>query len=130
MEVFPMEKVIKIVKIINEYRVVINAGSNDLIHDGQNLEVFVQGTPISDPDTGDSLGTLDYVKAKLRVINVFPMMSVCENRETETIGLLSSLASWQREEVLPLNVDSKEISGGYEGIDKKIHVGDLVRTVS
>jgi len=125
-----MEKAIKIVKIINEYRVVINAGSNELIRDGQYLEVFVKGAPIVDPDTGDNLGTLDYVKAKLRVINVFPMMSVCENRETETYGLLSGLAALQKEEVLPLNVDSKEISGGYEGIDKKIHVGDLVRTVN
>ncbi len=125
-----MEKVIKIVKIINEYRVVINAGSNDLIHDGQYLEIFVPGTPIIDPDTGDDLGTLDYIKAKLRVVNVFPRMSVCENRETESTGLLRSFASvLQTQEVLPLNIDSKEISGGYEGIDKQIHVGDLVRTV-
>ena len=125
-----MEKTIKIVKIINEYQVVINAGSNDLIHDGQFLEVFVQGTPIFDPETGDDLGTLDYDKAKLHVINVFPRMSVCENRETETTSLLSAFTtSLQRTEVLPLDVDSKEISGGYEGIDKKIHVGDLVRTV-
>ena len=125
-----MEKTIKVVKIINEYQVVINAGSNDLIRDGQYLEIFVKGTPITDPETGDSLGTLDYVKAKLRVINVLPMMSVCENRETETVGLLSGLTALQKIEVLPLNIDSKEISGGYEGIDKKIHVGDLVRTVN
>lgn len=124
-----MKKTIKVVKIINEYQVVINAGSNEFIRDGQYLEIFVKGTPICDPETGDSLGTLDYVKAKLRVINVLPMMSVCENRETETVGLLSGIASLQRTEVLPLNIDSKEISGGYEGIDKKIHIGDLVRTV-
>lgn len=125
-----MEKTIRIVKIINEYQVVINVGSDDLIRDGQFLEVFVPGTPIFDPETGDCLGTLDYVKAKLHVISVFPRMSVCENRETETTSLLSSFtASLQRTEVLPLNVDSKEISGGYEGVDKKIHVGDLVRTV-
>lgn len=124
-----MEKAIKVVKIIDEYRVVINAGSNNLIHDGQNLEIFVPGTPIIDPDTGDNLGTLDYIKAKLRVVNVFPRMSVCANRETESTGLLRSFASvLQTQEILPLNIDSKEISGGYEGIDKKIHIGDLVRT--
>lgn len=125
-----MEKTIKVVKIINEYQVVINAGSNEFIRDGQYLEIFVKGTPIVDPESGESLGTLDYVKAKLRVINVLPMMSVCENRETETVGLLSGIAALQKTEVLPLNIDSKEISGGYEGIDKKIHIGDLVRTVN
>lgn len=125
-----MEKYIKIVKIINEYQVVINAGSDDLIHDGENLEVFVQGTPIYDPDTDECLGTLDYVKAKLRVINVFPRMSVCENRETQTTSILRPIVSvLETTEILPLNIDSKEISGGYEGIDKKIHIGDLVRTV-
>lgn len=125
-----MEKSIKIVKIINEYQVVINAGTNEFIHDGQHLEVFVQGAPIIDPDTGDNLGTLDYVKAKLRVINAFPRMSVCENRETETRNRLATLSTmFEITEILPLNIDAKEISGGYEGIDKKIHVGDLVRTV-
>ena len=126
-----MEENIKIVKIINEYQVVINAGSDELIREGQHLEVFVLVTPIVDPDTGDELGTLDYVKAKRRVINVFPRMSVCENRETETRNRLVALsAMFETTEILPLNIDSKEISGGYEGIDKKIHVGDLVRTVN
>jgi len=129
MEVFFMEKTIKIVKIIDEYRVVINAGSNDLIYDGQNLEVFVRGTPIIDPDTHDDLGTLDFIKAKLRVVNVFPRMSVCENRETVSTGLLRAATFiFPTQENFPLNIDSKEISGGFEGIDKKIHIGDLVRT--
>ena len=123
-----MVKAFKIVKIINEYRVVVNAGSNDLIRDNQTLEVYVPGREIIDPDSGDSLGTLDYVKAKLRVVDVFPKMCVCENRNTEpVISLMTTLSSLQRQEALPLAVDSKEISGGYEGIDKKIHVGDLVR---
>lgn len=57
-------------------------------------------------------------------------MSVCENREMELNSLMSIAAALQSTEVLPLNIDSKEISGGFEGIDKKIHVGDLVRTVN
>lgn len=34
------------------------------------------------------------------------------------------------EETLPMNVQTTDISGGYEGIDKKIKVGDLVRKVN
>lgn len=125
-----MEETIRIVKIINEYQVVINAGSEEFIHDGQHLEVFVRGISVSDPETGDDLGTLDYIKAKLRVISVFPRMSVCESRETETANRLRPFSAiFETTEIVPLNIDSKEISGGYEGIDKKIHVGDLVRTV-
>lgn len=121
----------KIVKIINEYRVVVNAGSNESIHDGDILEVYVPGTEVTDPDTGESLGTLDYVKAKLRVIDVFPRMCVCENRDYQPVfSLADAFSALSSKDSLPLNVDSRDISGGYEGINKKIKVGDLVRVVS
>ena len=72
-----MTRKYKIAKIIDEYQVVVNAGSNDLIHDDDCLEVYQPGQEVTDPDTGESLGTLDFVKAKLRVVNVFPKMCVC-----------------------------------------------------
>lgn len=123
-----MNRPYKIVKIINEYRVVVNAGLNDLVHDGDILEVYVPGSEVKDPDTGESLGTLDYVKAKLRVVDVFPKMCVCENRDYQRVfSLADALSSLSSQEPLPLDVDSKDISGGYEGINKKIKVGDWVR---
>ena len=123
-----MTRKYKIAKIIDEYQVVVNAGSNDLIHDDDCLEVYEPGQEVIDPDTGESLGTLDFVKAKLRVVNVFPKMCVCENRETEQKAFFSNLSqSFFYEETLPMNVQTTDISGGYEGIEKKIKVGDLVR---
>ena len=126
-----MTRKYKIAKIIDEYQVVVNAGSNDLIHDDDCLEVFQPGQEVTDPDTGESLGTLDFVKAKLRVVNVFPKMCVCENRETEQKSFFSNISQGLFfEETLPMNVQTTDISGGYEGIDKKIKVGDLVRKVN
>ncbi len=117
----------KIVKIISEYKVVVNAGSNSYINEGDTLEVFQPGQEVTDPDTGESLGTLDFVKAKLRVVDVFPKMCVCENRDSEKKSIITIAQSFTYEEKLPLNVQTTDISGGYEGIDKKIKVGDLVR---
>ena len=126
-----MTRKYKIAKIIDEYQVVVNAGSNDLIHDDDCLEVYQPGQEVTDPDTGESLGTLDFVKAKLRVVNVFPKMCVCENRETEQKSFFSNISPGLFfEETLPMNVQTTDISGGYEGIDKKIKVGDLVRKVN
>lgn len=126
-----MTRKYKIAKIIDEYQVVVNAGSNDLIHDDDCLEVYQPGQEVTDPDTGESLGTLDFVKAKLRVVNVFPKMCVCENRETEQKSFFSNISHGLFfEETLPMNVQTTDISGGYEGIDKKIKVGDLVRKVN
>lgn len=122
-----MKNIYKVVKIVNEYKVVVNAGSNDLIQKGQCLEIFAPGREVIDPDTNESLGVLDYVKAKLYVKDVFPKMSLCVNQDSETVSILTP--TFQMERSLPLNVDSKEISGGFEGIDKKIRVGDMVRTI-
>lgn len=121
----------KIVKIIDEYKVVVNAGSNDLIKPNDRLEVYQPGQEVTDPETGESLGTLDFVKAKLRVVDVFPKMCVCENHDTRQQSVFVNFSqSFTYEEKLPLNVQTTDISGGYEGIDKKIKVGDLVRKVN
>lgn len=124
-----MSKPYRIVKIISEYKVVVNAGSNDSICEGQALEVYTPGKEIIDPETNESLGVLDYVKAKLYVRDVFPKMCICANQETEVVNPLKAF-SFQFEKVLPLNVDAKDISGGFEGMSKKIHVGDFVRIPS
>lgn len=125
-----MTRKYKIAKIIDEYRVVVNAGSNDFIKDGDFLEVYQPGQEVIDPDTGESLGALDFIKAKLRVVDVFPKMCVCENRDTQQKSLFSNISqSFFYEETIPLNVQTTDISGGYEEVDKKIKVGDLVRKV-
>lgn len=125
-----MTRKYKIAKIIDEFKVVVNAGSNDFIKDGDFLEVYQPGQEVIDPDTGESLGALDFIKAKLRVVNVFPKMCVCENRDTERTSIISNIAqSFIYQEKLPLNVQTTDISGGYEEVDKKIKVGDLVRKV-
>lgn len=120
----------RIVKIIDEYAVVVNAGSNSFIQENDTLEVYQPGQEVTDPESGESLGTLDFVKAKLRVTDVFPKMCVCENREREKKSIISIAQSFTYEEKLPLNVQTTDISGGYEGIDRKIKVGDLVRKVN
>ena len=52
-------------------------------------------------------------------------MCICVNRETESTAFLEQAIPSRRP--LPLPVDPQEISGGFEGIQKKIQVGDLVR---
>ena len=118
-----MGKIYKVIKIIDEYQVVINAGKNKSLTKGQILEIFVPGEKIYDPDTKEFLGTLDLVKAYLCVKDVFDKMCICENDEKTpiTIPTLDLFNTKKR-----LNVDSKDISGGLSG-STKIQLGDLVR---
>lgn len=121
-----MSETFKVVKIINEYEIVINAGRDHGISRNEQLEIFVPGEVVIDPDTNENLGTLDFIKAYLNVKDAFPKMSVCENSETKTKSLLSAFDNFSTEETLRLNVDSKEISGGLTG-SRKIKIGDMVR---
>lgn len=116
----------KVVKIIDEYNIVVNAGSEHGIRKDSRLEIFVPGEEIIDPETNESLGTLDTIKAYLEVKNVFPKMCVCENAETRSVSLFMAY-NLTREETKPLNIDSSQISGGLNKTDKKIRIGDLVR---
>ena len=52
-----------VVRVIDDYRVVINRGAEDGVQRGQNFLVYHLDTnPIEDPETGDNLGTLEIVK--------------------------------------------------------------------
>jgi hypothetical protein len=120
--------IFKVVKIIDNYNLVINAGKNVNVEVGDKFEIFESGKEIFDPDTGDSLGKLDFVKAYIKVTSVLDHMSICQNTDSDVINPLTPvLLRLERYKPAPLNIDSTDISGGYEDVDKKIHVGDKVR---
>lgn len=128
-----LEKVFKVVKIVNEYNVVINAGARDITKDDV-LEVFAPGDVVIDPDTNEELGALNYIKARLVPIDIFEKMTLCENQK-QYHSMISTVASLQnaligniKEGPIRLNVDPNEISGVNEdSSNKNIKIGDKVR---
>jgi len=123
----------KVVKIIDDKQIVINAGSNSFVSRGNEFEIYQPGIEVLDDATGESLGSLDFVKARVEATTVYPKMSICKHIETEMRGALAMaaiLAPTTVRVAQTLNVNSEDISGGFENVDKKINVGDLVRTPS
>lgn len=116
----------KVIKIVSDSEIVVNAGTEKGIHKGAELQVFIPGEEVIDPETGDSLGALDFIKAYLYVKHAFPKMCVCENSETITSNPFALMESYTTHQTKRLNVDSTEISGGLSG-SRKIKIGDLVR---
>jgi len=123
-----MNEIYKIIKIIDEYEVVINVGSTSGFKIGDTFEIFVVGDIVFDPDTNKPLGTLDFIKARIKIKNLYEKMAVCTNVRNasssviETVNLLTLGGGPQ-----PLKVDTLQISGGYSEDDRTIKVGDLVR---
>lgn len=120
----------KIVKIIDDYTVVINGGKNDDLANDDELIIFSPGEKVIDPDTGLSLGTLDSIKANIYIENALDLMSVCKSSELVTtieplVKFENPFSSKEVEKLMPLNVDPKQITGGLN--TSKIVIGDLVR---
>lgn len=132
------EKKLKIIKIIDDYRVVINAGKEDSIKERDKFEIYIEGIELKDEETGESYGTLDYVKATVEAIEIFEKACICENIETYTerendplqnslSKIATSFYGTTNTYIKPLEVDQSQVTGyGFE-IDETIKVGDLVR---
>lgn len=129
----------RIVKIIDPYTIVINASALNELKVGTIMEIFTPTCEVVDPHTGKSLGTLDFIKGKVKVKSVLEKMTICESAEITRVSALDTALNYNMLEVSnlfgkdvqkKLNIDTAEISGGYANVDEKIKIGDLVRVSS
>jgi len=77
----------KVAKIIDEYTVVINRGHEHGVEEDMRFVIYEPGEEIKDPDTDESLGKFEYVKAKVEVVNVQEKFSTAETYETHTMTM-------------------------------------------
>ena len=126
-----MEKIIgKVVKIKDEYSVVINVGDSKGASIGDR--VYIINTileNITDPDTGEDLGDIVDTKCTLYISHVYEKVSVCAASQESTVYEAMSLAlnslSMFSEKV-PLNIDYNDLETLKVRQDDKIKVGDVV----
>jgi hypothetical protein len=75
-QIFPAN----VVKVINNYKLAINRGSEQGIRVGQRILVYcLSDEEITDPNTGESLGYLEIVKGTGKVIHIQEKMSTIES---------------------------------------------------
>lgn len=113
----------KVVKVIDEYKIVINKGANDGVMLGSVYLVYKIGEELFDPDTQESLGQLEIVRGKGKVIYVQERMCTIESSETERRRKRRS-SSYQL--ALSGFIDN------YEEIDKpfdKPQIGDIAKLI-
>jgi len=78
-----MKDNLKVAKTIDDYTVVINAGSEDGIKNGCVVMLYEMGGMIKDPDTGEVLDELEIVKGTGVVTHVQPRIATVESNMTE-----------------------------------------------
>ena len=73
----------KVAKILGSNEIVLNRGRNDGVRTGMVFEVFApEGEEVWDPDTGETLGTVEDVKAQAEVTEVKERLAVARLQNT------------------------------------------------
>lgn len=78
-------KVAKIASVVDQFRVVINAGRADGVEVNQRFLIYKVGDEVVDPDTKKSLGRLEVVKGIGEVIHVQERMATLQTTEKHEI---------------------------------------------
>lgn len=131
----------KIVKILDEYTLVINAGTDHGVQSGDQFQILdKKGSKVIDPDTDEVIGQLDLVKATVEVTDLHEKMCICSSQffvkanspfsgQIISSGLKSITDSLSIAEQERLNVDLSQVSGGKRKSNAKIQLGDTARLI-
>lgn len=121
----------KVAEIIDTVTVVINRGYEHGVEEGMRFIIYELGNEIKDPDTGESLGRFEYVKAKVEATNVNEKFSTAETYGTYTIPSpimgISPIMEQRVSRKLPLD-DEMKIRMLKHSITT-VKVGDPVRQI-
>jgi len=77
--------VAKVAHVLDEYKVVINRGSDQGVKIGDTYLVYTIGPDIIDPETKESLGPLEIVRGRTVVRHVQEKLSTLETTEVDEI---------------------------------------------
>jgi hypothetical protein len=78
----------KVAKVLNNNEIVINRGRIDSVRHGMVFEVFTEGgEEVWDPDTGETLGTVEDVKAKAEVTEVKDRLAIARLQASQQMPL-------------------------------------------
>lgn len=86
----------KLAKIIDVDNYVMNAGSEEDLHIGDKVVIYVLGDEVVDPETGRSLGRLELPKQHCHVTHVQPNMAIIRSDNAKpkggTVGFVSTIS--------------------------------------
>lgn len=102
----------RIITIISKFKIIVNAGANQGIKQGDILTIRGNDKEIIDPFSHESLGYLPVIKAQVKVDTVYEKMCIC--KPTQVFGF----------EVARLNVEMPYQDNNEE--DHVIRIGDFV----
>jgi hypothetical protein len=118
----------KVADLKGDYAVIINRGTENGVEEGMRFIIYTEGEEIRDPDTDDSLGKIDYIKAKVKVKYSAEKYSWAETYETIQNPAISSLMGSFSQGVRATLSKSQSPSSPIQ-IELPVMKGDLVKQI-
>ena len=121
----------KIAEIIDTATVVINRGYKDGVEEGMRFIIYEPGNEIEDPDTGESLGTFEHVKAKVEATNVNEKFSTAKTYGTDTrpSAITAIMDMYAEQHVSPRKLPLDDETKGRLPKHPQVKVRDPVRQI-
>lgn len=101
-------KICKVIKIIDQYRLVINKGKDDGISDSDRFIVYELGEELFDPDTNENLGQLEIVKGSGEPIHIQEKITTIESTRSNRVANRKIIKRRGGGGLLGLNLPSTE----------------------
>lgn len=76
----------KIARVLNSREVALNVGDDKGVEVGMLFDVLSLGEDIVDPDTGESLGSLDLPKARVKIVRVYDRLAVASTYRAKRVN--------------------------------------------
>lgn len=105
----------KVVNVNAPSEVVINRGRADGLREGQMVLIYAVGKEIVDPDTNESLGRLEVVRGKGKVVHLQQRMATVENVDRSKPGPFGMFGT-----------NTEEVAASF----RNAAIGDLVRILA
>jgi len=128
----------RIVRIVDERTLIANIGADQGVSIGQHFVIVQPVEAVVDPQTNESLGVWEMIKARLVAMHVQPhlvtLMPLPSGERAQQTTVLSQRMAWDARGVpigsedVSLSVDHSQISGRRRA--EAIRIGDTVRSVS
>lgn len=117
----------KVAKVVSTTELILAAGAEDGVGDGMEFIVYSLSEPVTDPETGEELGRLEIVKARLIAAHVQDHMTTARTKSRVKRAYDFGRAIGPEMEADQMAVEKSE---PFREPDLIVRVGDLVRTVT
>ena len=82
----------KVAKIVSPTELILAAGAEDGVVEGMEFIVYSLSDPVTDPETGEELGRIEIVKARLLAAHVQDQITVARTRSKTVKRVINPMA--------------------------------------